>query len=66
MTVTGTDDQGAYVDSGLSILATQRPNVWVDAHTLVPVLAAGEHDTGVNAANAPKLASTARAATQRR
>lgn len=64
MTVSGTDDEGAYIDSGVSILPTQRPSTVVDIHVLVPGLV--EHDTGTNSAAKPSLPVPARSTTQRR
>jgi hypothetical protein len=64
MTVSGTDDEGAFTDSGVSVLPTQRPSTTVDIHTLVPALSAGEKDTGTK--TAVVLPAPQRSATQRR
>ncbi len=60
--VTGTDDMGPFVDTGVSVTPAQRPSTVVDVHTLIPTLV--EHDTGTG--TAVKLPPAARSATQRR
>jgi hypothetical protein len=64
MPLTGTDDMGAYVDSGENVLATQRPSTHLDIHTSVPALSNLEHDTGTK--TTVVIRPAARSATQRR
>ena len=62
MTVTGTDDMGAYIDTGVAVLPTQRPATDIDYSVLAGVTVA---DPG-RADHTLKVPAPARTATQRR
>jgi hypothetical protein len=60
--ISGTDDQGFYIDTGSNTLPTQRPSTDIDIHTLTGLT---EPDP-VRADHQLKLPSPRRSATQRR
>lgn len=66
MPISGTDDMGAYLDTGEGVLATQRPSTRVDIHSVVTNLSVVEQDSGTSKVNPPKLAPPERSPTQRR
>lgn len=66
MTVIGSDDMGAFVDSGTATLPTQRPSERVDYHTLVPAAAATEKDSGSSGFSTSLVRPPRRSPSQRR
>lgn len=67
MSLTGTDDMGAWLDSGVNTLPTARPNCWLDQNTVLGTKVSPQTDTGTSTKNAPKAQQpSGRSSTQRR
>jgi len=66
--ITGSDDLGAYIDTGVSRVPAAHAVTTTDIRALVPALAAAVTDSGVSAAHAPAVPtpSATRPTTQRR